>query len=158
MLLLYSPFFACPSHTHTRSQREKGQGHKQISVIVVLCTHLFSHAHHIHTPGLEEKKGPDFKLFTRREKTKGAPITCARLNRTTASLDALRFEASAHYQAGSCTLKKMGEFQKEMLVMTPVEYLTFYKRKKVKRTSFLLQKIDGITLLRRRLFDGTVLL
>ena len=31
---------------------------------------------------------------------------CARLNRTTASLDALRFEASAHHQAGSCTLKK----------------------------------------------------
>jgi len=52
----------------------------------------------------------------------------------------------------------MGEFQKEMLVMTPVEYLTFFQKKKVKRTSFLLQKIDGITLLRRRLFDGTVLL
>jgi len=55
------------------------------------------------------------------------PAPCARLNRTTASLDALRFEASAHHQAGSCTLKKgrgvmlMGEFQKEMSVMTPVE-------------------------------------
>lgn len=34
------------------------------------------------------------------------PATCARLNRTTASLDALRFEASAHHQAGSCTQKK----------------------------------------------------
>mmetsp|Transcript_18761 Transcript_18761/g.31979 ORF Transcript_18761/g.31979 Transcript_18761/m.31979 type:complete len:149 (+) Transcript_18761:2671-3117(+) len=32
-----------------------------------------------------------------------APAPCARLNRTTASLDALRFEASAHHQAGSCT-------------------------------------------------------
>jgi len=54
--------------------------------------------------------------------------------------------------------KKMGEFQKEMLVMTPVEYLTFYKRKKSQKNIFSFAKIDGITLLRRRLFDGTVLL